>query len=201
VEQYTWCVYTLCTWIHRSDLGVSNIVPLLCTRTLRIWGQEFDHSLMVNLGLTVSVNSCCDWNVNKLRMYLTVFTVVDVCCAHRMQSSCFSWFSSQMSYTLNTHLSDTSTSLHNNKNIFIHYQKKANNRRKRCNPAALFLVVVEHWTALATKPAERLSLVKLSLSQKHMVLCLSFRYKCGFSFIWHLFNSNKVTVYIYAYTY
>jgi hypothetical protein len=66
------------------------------------------------------------------------------------------------------------------KNVSMQYQKKAYNSRKCCNPAAIFFVAVESWTALSTNMAERLSLVQLSLTQKHMVLCLSFRYECGF---------------------
>lgn len=60
-------------------------------------------------------------------------------------------------------------------------EKGKKNRRKHCNPAAIFLVVVERWTALATNTAERLSLIKLSLTQKQVVLCLPFRYVSGFS--------------------
>jgi hypothetical protein len=67
------------------------------------------------------------------------------------------------------------------KNVSTQYQKKDKQQKNHCNPVAIFLVVVERWTALATNTAERLGLVKLSLSQKHMVLCLSFRYECGFS--------------------
>jgi len=75
-------------------------------------------------------------------------------------SSVFSSYPLYVRTVLNIHSSHTSTSLHH-KNVSKQYQKKANNRRKHCNPAAIFLVVVERWTALATNTAERLSLIRV----------------------------------------
>jgi hypothetical protein len=92
---------------------------------------------------------------------------------------------------LNIHSSDTSTSLHHKKMF------PCSIRKRQTTEGSIAIQRPSSWSWLnAGRHSPRIqlkdfvSLVQLSQTQKHMVLCLSFRYECGFSL--HLTHVNLI---------